>query len=462
MKKIFARSLGMLLVVAIVFSMLPAVSASGGKLKPILSGFAEPDYMGWKILQKLPLEGKSDKEKIRLVYDWIIKNNDRHSAGRPHHFSQEELNQNSALTVEKAEAAISAGECLMRNPLHSIPEEVYNEAEWGIGYDDSSYMAYRAANLLQYGYGDCIDFAAAFAVVTGLLGYECHLISGAFINGDGSTSAHTWNYLLLDGEYYWFDIRIDHAEYERRGRVGYYYFMEPDTEKWERQHDWSHDYSDTLYKYRHGNTQGLAATGNHFWDIGGHWAADAINKCHENQYFDGTGAGCFQPESVMTRAMLVTVLWRYEGEPMEGENNFSDVPEDSWYANAVKWASYNKIVEGTGNGQFDPNGQLTREQLATIFYRYAKSKGYAVEESISLDAFPDAGKVGAWAKDAISWAVAMKIVGGSAENGKTYLRPQGKATRAQVAAILVRFVENVAPPVVEEQPPEAPNAQEEP
>ena len=447
MKKILTRSLSLLLAAVMLISLLPAASAAGTTRKPILSGHANADYMGWKILQTLPLEGKSDKEKIRLVYDWIIKNNDRYASGRPAHFSQEELDATWDLVAEKGNEALAAGECLLRDPLYSIPEDAYIEdIYWEMGYDDSLYMAYRGASLLQFGCGDCIDFAGAFAIMTGLLGYECHLVSGAFINGDGSMVAHTWNYLMLDGEYYWFDIRIDHAEYLRRGRIGYYYFMEPSTQKWERQHDWDHSYSDLLYEYRYGETQGLAATGNHFWDIGGHWAADAINKCYENQYFDGTGFGCFQPESVMTRAMLVTVLWRYEGQPMEGENNFVDVPEDSWYTNAVKWASHNQIVNGVGGGRFDPDGELTREQLATIFYRYAVSKGYSVEESTNLSSFPDAAKVGSWAADALSWAVAMRIVGGSAENGVNYLNPQGKATRAQVATILVRFVENVAPP----------------
>ena len=455
MKKLIRRGFGLLLVAAMLLSLLPTVSAAGNQLTPILSGVVTADYMGMEILKTLPLEGKSDREKIRLVYDWIIKNNDRYAAGRPAHFSGEELEANQERVYQENTEAIANGKALLRDPLYSLPDDVLTEdIYWSMGYDDSYYMAYRGAGLLQYAYGDCIDFAGAFAILTGLLGYECHLVSGVFINGDGSESVHTWNYILVDGEYYWCDIRIDHAEYERRGYIGYFYFMEPSTEKWEKQHGWDHTYSGLLYQYRYGQTQGLAATGNHFWDIGGHWAADAINKCYENQYFDGTGQGCFQPESVMTRAMLVTVLWRYEGEPIEGENNFTDVPEDAWYANAVKWAAHNKIVDGIGGGRFDPDGKLTREQLATILYRYAVGKGYSVTERASLEGFPDASKVGAWAKEALSWAVAMKLVSGSAEHGVNYLRPQGEATRAQVAAILVRFVENVAPPAIPEEPAE--------
>lgn len=455
MKKFIRRGFGLLLAAVMLLSLLPTASAASSKLKPILTGYASVDYMGAEILKTLPLEGKSDKEKIRLVYDWIIKNNDRYEAGRPAHFSAEQIEANTERVYEENKAAIENGTALLRDPLYGIPaSELDGEVDWSMGYDDSYYMAYRGAHLLQYAYGDCIDFAGAFAILTGLLGYECHLVSGVFINGDGSESVHTWNYILVNGEYYWCDIRIDHAEYVRRGRIGYYYFMEPSTQKWERQHGWDHGYSDLLHQYRYGQTQGLAATGNHFWDIGGHWAADSINKCYENQYFDGTGQGCFQPESVMTRAMLVTVLWRYAGAPEEGSNEFADVQDDAWYAKAVAWAAKNGVVTGVGNGRFDPEGKLTREQLATIFYRYAKSEGYNVEGSTSLDSFPDAGKVGAWAKEALSWAVAMKIVGGSMENGVTYLRPQGEATRAQVAAILVRFVENVAPPAPVE--PEAP------
>ena len=170
------------------------------------------------------------------------------------------------------------------------------------------------------------------------------------------------------------------------------------------------------------------------------WYFDAVNYAVENGLMNGVGKNNFAPEDPMTRAMLVTVLWRYENSPEEGKNTFNDVPDDQWYTKAVAWAADKGIVGGVGNNRFDPNGNITREQMAAILYRYAQGKGFDTAARGDLSKFPDAGKVSEWAKDAIAWAVAEGIIGGS--DGK--LLPQGNATRAQVSAILMRFIENVA------------------
>ena len=168
------------------------------------------------------------------------------------------------------------------------------------------------------------------------------------------------------------------------------------------------------------------------------WYAGAVNYAVENGLMNGVGGGKFDPEGSMTRAMLVTVLWRYEGEPAEGENTFTDVPEGTWYTGAVAWAASNGIVGGIGNGKFDPDGSITREQMATILYRYAQKKGIDTSKRGELSGFADSGNVSSWAKDALQWTVAEGIINGS--DGK--LLPQGNATRAQVSAILMRFLEN--------------------
>lgn len=142
----------------------------------------------------------------------------------------------------------------------------------------------------------------------------------------------------------------------------------------------------------------------------------------------------------MTRAMLVTVLWRYAGEPVEGTNNFTDIPSGQWYTNAVVWAATNGIVNGVGDNKFNPDGNISREQMATILYRYSDSQGIDTSASTDLNSFPDASKVSGYAADAIKWAVAEGLINGS--DGK--LLPQGNATRAQVATILMRFIENLA------------------
>ena len=172
------------------------------------------------------------------------------------------------------------------------------------------------------------------------------------------------------------------------------------------------------------------------------WYYDAVEYAVENGLMKGVGGGKFEPEGSMTRAMLVTVLWRYEGEPAAGETSFTDVPDGTWYTGAVAWAAANGIVSGVGNGKFEPEGSITREQMATILFRYAGNKCIDTSKRGELSGFPDSGKVSSWAKDAVQWAVAEKIINGS--DGK--LLPQGNATRAQVATILTRFIENIVTP----------------
>ena len=171
------------------------------------------------------------------------------------------------------------------------------------------------------------------------------------------------------------------------------------------------------------------------------WYHLSVDYAVKNGLFGGTSANTFEPETAMTRAMLVTVLWRYEGQPKGYENTFVDVnaKSGSWYIDAVAWAAANNIVGGIGDGKFDPEGKITREQMATILFRYANWKGIDTSKRGDLNAFPDGGKTASWAKEAMQWTVAEKIIGGS--DGK--LLPQGSATRAQVATILMRFIENI-------------------
>ena len=170
------------------------------------------------------------------------------------------------------------------------------------------------------------------------------------------------------------------------------------------------------------------------------WFVEAVNYAVQNGLMNGVGNDQFNPEGSMTRAMLVTVLWRYEGEPEATANTFSDVKAGSWYFDAVSWAAANNIVGGVGNNKFDPDGNITREQMATILYRYCNGKGIDTSKQASISGFPDAGSVSSYAQTAMQWAVAEKLVNGS--DGK--LLPQGNATRAQVATILMRFIENIA------------------
>ena len=173
----------------------------------------------------------------------------------------------------------------------------------------------------------------------------------------------------------------------------------------------------------------------------GDWFYDAVAYAYTNELFNGTSATTFSPNGTMTRAMLVTALWRLEGEPAAaGTSGFPDVKPDAWYTEAVDWASQTGLVSGTGAG-FDPEGSVTREQIASILYRYAKLKGWDVSKTANLQDFADGTDTSAWATRAMEWAYAEKLITGKDGNR---LDPQGQATRAEVATILMRLLESKA------------------
>lgn len=174
------------------------------------------------------------------------------------------------------------------------------------------------------------------------------------------------------------------------------------------------------------------------------WYYDAVKYTYLNGLMGGTGSGKFEPETQMTRAMLVTVLYRVEGEPEASEldNPFKDV-DNNWYTDAICWAADKGIVNGTDVDKFSPNDKVTREQMVAILFRYATWKGAAGKERTALTDFADGAAVAKYAEDAMQWAVAAEIIRGSVEGGKSYILPANGATRAEVATVLMRFIENI-------------------
>ena len=170
------------------------------------------------------------------------------------------------------------------------------------------------------------------------------------------------------------------------------------------------------------------------------WYYDEVYYVWANGLMQGTSATTFGPNVDTTRAMVVTILWRLEGEPASGyDMDYSDVAGGAWYAGAVRWATEHGIVNGS-EGQFYPGGTVTREQLAAMLYRYAQYKGYDLTAGGDLSGFADAGAVSGWAETSLAWAVGQRLIQGSANQ----IDPTGSAIRAQLAAILMRFMENVA------------------
>lgn len=179
-----------------------------------------------------------------------------------------------------------------------------------------------------------------------------------------------------------------------------------------------------------------------FGDVkSGDWFYNDVKYVYEKGMMAGTAADVFAPNATTTRAMIVTILYRLEGSPaVTGTNAFVDVPAGQWYTDAVNWAAANQIVKGTSATTFAPNDSITREQMAAILYRYAQYKGYDVTKKADLSGYSDNGQVSAYAKDALAWANAAKLINGVTN---TTLAPQGNATRAQVSAILHRFCDGV-------------------
>ena len=170
----------------------------------------------------------------------------------------------------------------------------------------------------------------------------------------------------------------------------------------------------------------------------GDWFYDAVRYAYETGLMDGVGDSLFAPNSDTTRAQLVTILYRLEGEPeVSGTSGFTDVEAGTWYTDAVAWAAQNGIVNGVSDTEFAPGDDITREQLAAILYRYAACQGYDVSQRADLSGFGDAESISGYAQEALSWAHAQGLVLGF-EDGS--LRPQGTASRAQIAAVLMRFL----------------------
>ena len=183
------------------------------------------------------------------------------------------------------------------------------------------------------------------------------------------------------------------------------------------------------------------------------WAHAGLDYCIYRGYINGLSATTVDPSGTCTRAQLVCILYRIQGEPKVVKDYeldklrapFDDVPRGQWYTNAIWWAKLTGIVNGTSATTFDPSGQITREQLAAILYRYtAKYAPDATGNAASLAAYPDAGSVSAYARDAMAWAVGNGLISGLPHGKTDYLEPGGSATRAQVATILMRYEQATA------------------
>lgn len=173
------------------------------------------------------------------------------------------------------------------------------------------------------------------------------------------------------------------------------------------------------------------------------WYHDCIHYCLENGLMVGTAQGVFSPDAALTRAQAVVILWRNEGSPLvEQPLDFDDVADDAWYADAVRWAVAADVMSGYGNGRFGADDPMTREQMASMFHRFALQKGVAVSDgaAVDLNRFSDADAISSWALDVVQWACDTGLLRGF-EDGR--LDPTGSTTRVQYSAMIMRFLEDI-------------------
>jgi len=170
------------------------------------------------------------------------------------------------------------------------------------------------------------------------------------------------------------------------------------------------------------------------------WFYDAVMYAYENGIMNGTGSSTFEPNVNLNRAMMVQIIYNYEGRPFAGASDFDDVSSNAWYADAVAWAADKKIVEGYGDGDFGPLDEITREQMAVILYRYCNSKGINLPATRSSGSFTDNVSSSSWATEAVDVMYKAEILNGK---GNGIFDPQGKATRAEAAQIMMNFLEAI-------------------
>ncbi len=306
----------------------------------------------------------------------------------------------------------------------------YDYASLNAIYDNDpsndDYHIFTAYGALINGTAVCQGYAALFYAMCYQVGLPVRIIT---------STNHAWNLVRLKAIWYNADSTWDSLT-----ETGREWFLLGMTNFAHSSHDREEEYTtvafttayptstldyDTLSPYND-----VSPNSTHYSDI---LRATSLGL------FKGTSTYTFSPKMVMTRAMLVTVLWRMEGSPSANTTSaYSDVRVSSYYAQAVSWATENAIVYGVGDGKFNPNGEATREQVTTILYRYASYLNEDTSPSADLSGYRDSTSVSNYAKSAVQWAVATGLVKGTSS---TTLSPKDSATREQLASLLIRLID---------------------
>lgn len=450
-----------------VFYMIPVTAFAANRAYgsvPILIGYADVDYMAEQILKEIPTNGLGAKDKIKAVYDWIIKNCKRYDWDGTLYFNEAEVQTHLDGYVQSVNQALHNNEAIIRLDLES--EFDVNAQSAFYSYDSNYYIAYMAYEMMLKRTGNCANFSSLLAVLLGHLGFDCRLVAGDFKNGDGSLVEHKWNYVLVDGTYYWLDVRIDHAD-SKNGNIRHNFFYIADTNEWAKRHIWDHAYTDQLAanalniqkEYEailsHTHTIEFVAACEPTCETDGVYDHYRCTGCGR-VYSDAEGYNELESYEVVISALghdwnnwvtLKESTWMESGliqgtctrdsshiieEKTKALGNiFTDVKAAAYYETPVVWATDSKITLGTSDTTFSPNMDCTRSQVVTFLWRTAGSP----EPVSDINHFVDITQDKYYYK-AVLWAEENGITLGTSD---TTFSPDMTCTRSQVVTFLWRM-----------------------
>lgn len=444
------RVTALLLTLVLCVSLLPVGVEAAGTRTPIYLGYVDVDYLAEETLKEIPTAGKSATEQIRAVYDYIIRNFERYDWDGTEHFDREAVAQKAKQEMDRMEEMLETGQMVLRAELD--PNGGYDPATGIVTYSyDSNYMiASCAYDMLLARTGSCQHFAALLTLLLGHLGFDCRMIDGEFINGSGSRVEHKWNCVLVDGQYYWLDVRMDHAYYESSGSISYTYFMKTSKSEWQQRHAWDADYSDWLFAngaaIQEAYAQAAAEAAGP-WGQCSSWARETMEQAGESGLIPDSlsgadlTAGISRAEFAAVAVNFYELLTKKTAPAWMGENPFTDTDDPD-----VLRAYGLGVVSGVGEGRFAPDSTLTREQATVMLGRvWELAEEGAVGDgsglpSADLSSFTDSGSIAGYARDYVGFFVGSGVINGM---GDGRFSPKGTMTREQAVKIAFTAVQEL-------------------
>jgi len=440
------RILSLALVLTLLLGALPvgaqAASYAYGT-RPIFVGDARADYMAEQILSQIPTAGKTPAGKIAAVYDWIethcVRSDDDATKT---YFDLSTLDAKAEAFAAQADLSYRANRITWRQNVSSTAcDSVYGDLA---DYDSNAYLISFASDMMIYRVGNCAHFSALLALLLSHLGYDCRVIAGDYINSSGAKVMHKWNYVLVGTTYYWLDVRMDNTSYAATGRISHTYFMKTDTAAWAKRHSWVHAYTDGLISgcknllavYTAANVIPPVITA---WGYCSDWAESYVNDAGGQDLIPysvkGTDlrARITRLEFAAAALQLYKALSGVSSLQLTIDNPFSDCDD-----NHVLLACQLGIVNGVGDGKFDPDGTLLREQAVAMMGRVCELVQFgAVADGSQLDltgakTFSDRAQTSAYARNYIDYLTACGVIDGV---GGGLFAPLGTMTREQAIKV---------------------------